>query len=86
MQTLILKSENKEALDAIKTLATVLDISSTLKEIDNANDYEVVKGVKITRAKKKFNLKEMVGCLTDLNLEDGSAIRKEAWTRKKATW
>lgn len=86
MQTLILKSENKEALDAIKTLAKVLDISSTLKEIDNPTDYEVAKGVKITKAKRKFNPKEMVGSLTDLNLEDGSAIRKKAWTRKKATW
>lgn len=86
MQTLILKSENKEALDAIKTLAKVLDISSTLKDIDKPADYEVAKGVKIIKAKRKFNPKEMAGSLTDINLEDASAIRKKAWTRKKAAW
>lgn len=86
MQTLILKSDNKEALDAIKTLANVLDIESSMNENDENKNFEIIKGVKITKAKRKFNPKEMVGSLTGLNLEDASAIRKKAWTRKKAVY
>jgi len=86
MQTLILKSDNKEALDAIKTLANVLDIESSMNENDENKNFEIIKGVKITKAKRKFNPKEMAGSLTGLNLEDASAIRKKAWTRKKAVY
>ena len=86
MQTLILKSENKKALDAIKTLAKVLDIQSSMKEIDKHNIFEIKKGVKITKAKRKFRPKELAGSLTDINLEDASIIRKKAWTRKKAAY
>ena len=86
MQTLILKSDNKEALNAIKTLASVLDIESILKKSEDHKDYEIIKGVKITKAKKVFNPKEKVGSLTELNLEEASVTRKKAWTRKKATY
>lgn len=86
MQTLILKSENKKALDAIKTLAKVLDIQSSMKEIDEHNNFEIKKDVKITRSKRTFNPKELAGSLTDINLEDPSIIRKKAWTRKKAAY
>lgn len=86
MQTLILKSDNREALKAIKALAEVLDIRSSIKSGNEKQDFELVKGVKIVKAKKKFNPKEMAGTLTDLNLEDASVIRKKAWTRKKAVY
>ena len=86
MQTLILKSDNKEALDAIKTLAKVLDMESSLNETDGNKSFEIIKGVKITKAKRKFDPKEMAGSLTGLNLEDASVIRKKAWTRKKAAY
>jgi hypothetical protein len=86
MQTLILKSDNKEALNAIKTLANVLDIESSMNENDENKNFEIIKGVKITKAKRKFNPKEMAGSLTGLNLEGASAIRKKAWTRKKAVY
>lgn len=86
MQTLILKSDNKEALKAIKTLAEVLDIESSIKSNKEQEGFKVVKGVKITKAKRKFNPKEMAGSLTDLRLEDASIIRKKAWTRKKAAY
>ncbi|HEY5463557.1 MAG TPA: hypothetical protein VIJ95_09910 [Hanamia sp.] len=82
MQTLILKSENKKALNAIKTLAKVLDIESIMNE--NENDFIIEKGVKISKPKKKFNAREMAGSLTDLNFEEPSVIRKKAWIRKKA--
>ena len=82
MQTLILKSDNTKALEAIKTLAKVLDIESSMKKNDDS--FEIIKGVKITKAKRKFNVKELAGSLTDLNLEDASILRKKAWTRKKA--
>ena len=86
MQTLILKSENKKALDAIKTLANVLQIESTMEADNKHEDFKIVKGVKISRAQRKFNPKEMVGSLTDLKLEDASVIRKKAWTPKKAAY
>ncbi|MEO8568522.1 MAG: hypothetical protein ABI419_05290 [Ginsengibacter sp.] len=86
MQTLILKSENKKALNAIQTLARVLAISSSMKDNDESLGSEVENGVKIIKAKRKFNPKGMVGSLTDLKLEDGSIIRKKAWTRKKAAY
>ena len=82
MQTLILRSENKKALNAIKTLAKVLDIESSMNE--NENDFTIEKGVKISKPKRKFNAREMAGSLTDLNFEEPSVIRKKAWTRKKA--
>jgi len=82
MQTLILKSDNKKALNAIKNLAKVLDIESSMKKNDNS--FEIIKGVKIIKAKRKFNVSELAGSLTDLNLEDASILRKKAWTRKKA--
>ena len=86
MQTLILKSENKKALDAIKTLAKVLDIESSMKKNREQEGFKIIKGVKITKAKRKFNPKEMAGSLTDLNIEDASVLRKKAWTRKKAAY
>ncbi len=86
MQTLILKSDNKIALEAIKTLAKVLDIESSMKKSSENTDFEIIKGVKITKAKRKFNPEEMAGSLSDLNLEDASVIRKKAWTRKKAAY
>ena len=86
MQTLILKSDNREALKAIKALAKVLDIESSIKSANEQQDFEMGKGVKIVKAKRKFNPKEMAGTLTDLNLEDASGIRKKAWTRKKAAY
>ncbi len=52
MQTLILKSDNKIALDAIKTLAKVLDIESSMKKSDDQKDFEIIKGVKIVKAKR----------------------------------
>lgn len=84
MQTLILKSENKKALDAIETLAKVLDIESSMKKNDDDKSFEIIKGVKVIKAKRKFNPQELAGSLTDLNLEDASILRKKAWTRKKA--
>lgn len=86
MQTLILKSDNKKALNAIKNLAKVLDIESIMNENEKENDFIIKKGVKISKAKRKFNPKELAGSLTDLNLEDASIIRKKAWTRKKAAY
>lgn len=86
MQILILKSDNTKALDAIKTLAKVLHIESTLKKSDEHKDFEIEKGVEIIKSKRKFNPKELAGSLTDLNLEDASIIRKKAWTRKKAAY
>lgn len=86
MQTLILKSENKKALDAIKTLANVLEIEFTMEAEKKQEGFTIVKGVKISHAKRKFNPKEMVGSLTELGLEDASVIRKKAWTRKKAAY
>ena len=86
MQTLILKSDNKEALSAIKALTNVLDIESSMNESNENKDFEITKGVKITKVKRKFNPKEMAGSLTDLKLEDASVIRKKPWTRKKATY
>jgi hypothetical protein len=84
MQTLILKSDNKTALEAIKTLAKVLDIESSMNENEKENDFIIEKGVKISKPKRKFNAREMAGSLTDLNFEEPSVIRKKAWTRKKA--
>jgi hypothetical protein len=86
MQTLILKSDNKTALEAIKTLAKVLDIESSMKKSGEHTDFQIIKGVKITKAKRKFNPKQMAGSLTELNLENASIIRKKAWTRKKAAY
>lgn len=84
MQTLILKSENTKALEAIKTLAKVFDIESSMKKNDDDTNFKIVKGVKIIKAKRKLNPQELAGSLTDLNLEDASILRKRAWTRKKA--
>ncbi|MDQ6845011.1 MAG: hypothetical protein M3Z92_11755 [Bacteroidota bacterium] len=86
MQTLILKSENKKVLDAIKTLAKVLDIQLSEKEMDDYANFEIGKDVKISKAKRKFIPKELAGTLTDLNLEEPSIIRKKAWTRRKASY
>ncbi len=86
MQTLILKSENKEALNAIKTLAGVLDIETSMENNKEQEGFKIIKGIKITKAKRKFNPKEMAGSLTGLKLEDASVIRKKAWTRKKAAY
>lgn len=83
MQTLILRSDNTKALEAIKTLAKVLDIESSMKKSDD-KIFEIIKGVKVIKAKRKFNPQELAGSLTDLNLEDASILRKKAWTRKKA--
>ena len=83
-QTLILKSDNKKVLYAIETLADVLDIESSMKNSDEYKDFEIEKDVKIIKAKRKFNPKELAGSLTDLNLKDASIIRKKAWARKKA--
>lgn len=86
MQTLILKSKNKKALDAIKTLANVLEIESTMEEDKKQEGFKIIKGVKIINAKREFTPEEMVGSLTGLKLEDASVIRKKAWTRKKAAY
>lgn len=86
MQTLILKSESKKALNAIKTLAKILDIDSIINESEKENDFVIKKGVKISRPKRKLNVKEMAGSLTDLSFEEPSLIIKKAWTRKKATY
>ncbi len=86
MQTLILKSENKKALNAIQNLARVLDISFSMKNNVEGSGSEVENRVKIIKAKRKFNPKDMAGSLTDLKLEDASIIRKKAWTRKKAAY
>ncbi len=86
MQTLILRSNNKEALEAIRTLADVLDIDSSLKSNQEEGEDYVEKGVKITKPKRAFDPKKMTGTLTDLNLEDPSEIRKKAWIRKKAKY
>ena len=86
MQTLILKSENKKALDAIKTLAKVLGIESSMENNKELGGFKIIKGVKITKAKRKLNPREMAGTLTDLNIEDASVLRKKAWTRKKTAY
>ena len=86
MQTLILKSNNKEALEAIRTLADVLDIDSSLKSNQEEGEDYMEKGVKMSKPKRTFDPKKMVGTLTDLNLEDPSEIRKKAWIRKKAKY
>jgi hypothetical protein len=83
MQTLILKSDNTKALEAIKTLAKVFDIESSMKKDDTS--FKIIKGVKIIKAKRKFNVQELAGSLTDLNLEDASILRKKTWTRKLRT-
>ena len=86
MQTLILKSENTKALDAIKTLAKVLNIESSMEKSKDYKGSKTKKDVKIVEAKRKFDPKKLAGSLTDLNLEDASVIRKKAWTRKKAMY
>ncbi|MDE3182713.1 MAG: hypothetical protein KGM16_04770 [Bacteroidota bacterium] len=86
MQTLILKSDNTKALEAIKTLAKVLDIESSLERTDDDKGFKIKKDVTIIKAKRKFDPKKLAGTLTDLHLEDASVIRKKAWTRKKATY
>lgn len=53
MQTLILKSDNKEASNAIKTLANVLGIKSSMNENDGNKNFEIIKGVKINQSQKK---------------------------------
>ena len=86
MQTLILRSNNKEALKAIRTLADVLEIESSLKSSPKEEEEYIEKGVKIVRPKRAFDPKKMVGTLTDLNLQDPLEIRKKAWIRKKAKY
>lgn len=54
-----------------------------LKDKEEKN-FIMVKGIKGLKPKRKFNLKELSGSLTDLNLEDASILRKKVWTRKKA--
>lgn len=82
----ILKSENKKALDAIKTLAKVSDIESRMKNNKEQRGFKIIKGVIITQAKSEFNPGEMAGSQSDLNIEDASVLRKKAWTRKKAAY
>ena len=86
MQTLILRSNNKEALQAIRTLAEVLDIDSSLRPGREVEERDLEKGVRIIKPKRVFDPKILAGTLTDLNLEDPSEIRKKAWIRKKANY
>ncbi len=86
MQTLILKSDNTKALEAIKTLAKVLNIESNFDRTDGDKEFMIKKDVTIIKAKRKFDPKKLAGALTELHLEDASVIRKKAWTRKKATY
>ena len=44
--------------------------------------FKIIKGVKITRSRRKFNPKKLAGSLTNINLENASVIRKQEWTRK----
>lgn len=83
MPILILESDNSKALEAIKVFAKVFNIESTMNSQNEENTLEI-KGVKVIKAKRKFNFQELVGSLTDLNLQDPSIIRKKEWTRKKA--
>ena len=86
MQTLILRSNNKKALEAIRTLADVLDIDSSFRADQEDGDNYIDKGVRIVKPKKVFDPKKLAGTLTDLNLEDPSEIRKKAWIRNKANY
>jgi hypothetical protein len=46
-------------------------------------NFKIIKGVKITRSRRKFNPKKLAVSLTNVNLENASVIRKQEWTRKK---
>jgi hypothetical protein len=85
MQTLILESDNKKALKAIKAIAEEMNIKTTEKKTEaETDDYYYWKGVKVKKAKGKLDIKALSGSLSDINFEDPSVIRKKAWTRKKA--
>ena len=84
MQTLILKSDNTNALEAIKTLVKVLDIESVMKKNDDDSSFKIIKGVKVIKAKRKFNPQEMAGSLTDLNLENASFFKKKSMDKKES--
>lgn len=51
MQTLTLKSDNLKALEAIKTLAKVLDIESSMKKDKDEKDFIIKKGIKLFEKK-----------------------------------
>jgi hypothetical protein len=51
MRTLILKSDNTKALEAIKTLAKVLDIESSMKKDDEEKDFIIKKGLNFQNQK-----------------------------------
>ena len=85
MQTLILESDNKKALKAIKAIAEEMNIKTTEKKAEKeTDDYYYWKGVKVRKAKGKLDIKALSGSLSDINFEDPAEIRKKAWTRKKA--
>jgi hypothetical protein len=85
MQTLILESDNKKALKAIKVIAEEMNIKTTEKKTEQeTEDYYYWKGVKIRKAKGKLDVKKMAGSLSDIHFEDPAELRKKAWTRKKA--
>ena len=84
MQTLILESDNKKAIKAIKAIAKEMNIKTTEKEIEEeTREFFYINGVRVRKAKGILNVEKMAGSLTHLNFEDPKKIRKNAWRRKK---
>ena len=82
MQTLILRSNNKEALEAIRTLADVLDIDSSLKSNQEEGEDYIEKGVKITKPKGAFDPKKIEESRTKTqNLVAQRRVRTNAKSR-----
>jgi hypothetical protein len=84
MQTLILESDNKKALKAIKAIAQEMNIKTTEKKTEQeTEDYYYWKGVKIRKAKGKLDLKALSGSIPNIDM-DPETFRKKLWKRNKA--
>ena len=84
MQTLILESDNKKALKAIKVIAEEMNIKTTEKKTEQeTEDYYYWKGVKIRKAKGKLDIKALSGSIPNIDM-DPETFRKKIWKRNKA--
>ncbi len=85
MQTLTISSDNKNSLKAIKAFAKEqADVVITVKKEEETDEFFYINGVRVRKAKGKFNVDKMAGSLSHINFEDPKTIRKNAWRRKKA--
>lgn len=81
MPTVTIKSENKDALDAICKIAHLMQMDAVQVD-EEGNESYYWKGVRILIGKGEIDISKLSGSFPDLNM-DPETFRKKAWERNK---